>query len=172
MFTDTYYPQKNGIVFSIDETAKNLVREGHEVDIFSPGEREDSRVNTYKYPSVSFRNYPEYRIVPPVPFFKAMKIAKKKKYDIIHSHTPFTMGAKAYILSKMFSIPLIGSYHTLLSEYVDFSFKGFKSKWFAWFWSRWYSYRCQSTIVPSKSVKEIVVKNGFKKPVHVVPNGI
>ena len=49
-------------------------------------------------------------------FNKLHEIVEKEKPDIIHLHTTGSMGYIGTICSKLFKIPCVGTYHTLISE--------------------------------------------------------
>ena len=64
MFTDTWLPTRDGIVTSIIKYRESLEKDGHEVFIFAPGEKnsEDYDNKIFLYKSKPFRQYPSYRL--------------------------------------------------------------------------------------------------------------
>ncbi len=44
-------------------------------------------------------------------FFRCLRLAKKKKYDVIHAHWPFPHAFIAYGACKLFRIPLVLNFH-------------------------------------------------------------
>lgn len=180
MFSDTYFPQTNGVVMAIYNFSKELSRRGHEVHVFAPsgGDHEGSRENgikVHEFPSTTFRRYSEYEIVYPVPIFKATSEFIRTDFDIIHSHTMFTMGMRAYIMSKLFRKPLLGSFHTLISEFTKYITKKMEDKVrrLSWLSSRWYyDRRCDAFTVPTDSTKDVLRENKFKSRIYTLPNGI
>ena len=49
---------------------------------------------------------------------KLITYFKNNKFDLIHVATPGTMGLNALLLSKIYKIPIIATYHTHIPEYV------------------------------------------------------
>lgn len=169
MFTDTYEPQKNGVVTSIKIFTKYLRKMGHEVHIFcpeSPGFRQSSNVHTFK--SMRFVKYPEYRIG--VPHYLPIL---KKRFDIVHVHTPASLGLFGILFANYHKIPTIGHFHTLLPEYTHYITKRAKNltKRSMWnFLSLFYN-RCDCVIAPSNHIKKLLEKR-IKSKVYVIPTPI
>jgi len=49
---------------------------------------------------------------------KLVTYFRRNKFDLIHVATPGTMGLNALLLSKIYKIPIIATYHTHIPEYV------------------------------------------------------
>ncbi len=167
-FTDTYEPQVNGVVTSIKSFAKELRRRGHTVYIFSPsspGARHDKFVKTFK--SIPFSRYPGYRIGVPV-------AGLKEKFDVIHVHTPATVGLYGALLARHYKLPLVGTYHTLLPEYTHYLVKGGIekiTKKALWKYTSLFYNKCDCVIAPSEETKKELIKHGIRQ-VKVIPTGI
>ncbi len=123
VFTDTYYPKIDGIVTSIMNSTESLARKNHHIIIFAPTYKEKkdnklpSNIKVYRFFSLSLFSYKEVKI--PIPnISKVFTIIKEFSPDIIHIHAPGTMGLLGVICSKLFDIPCIGTYHTLVSEQI------------------------------------------------------
>lgn len=124
---------------------------------------------------MKFPRYSELEIVFPVPILKTTRTFKKVDFDLLHSHTMFTMGMRAYIMSKLFSKPLLGSFHTLISKFSKYLTKKFEGrvKRLSWLSSRWYyDRRCDAFTVPTDSTKSVIRKYGFENKIYTLPNGI
>src|SRR3990170_1051930 len=111
-FTDTYHPQINGVVNAIDLFKKELEKRGHEIHIFSPT---GNGKNIHTAYHVDFHRYPEYKIS--YPSFEVTRKIREIMPDVIHLHTPLNMGVAGLATAKIFNIPLVSTYHTLLNEY-------------------------------------------------------
>ncbi len=168
-FTDTYEPQINGVVTSINMFAKYLEKSGNRVHIFCPksGAR---KKNVHTFASISFPNYPGYRIAVPY------EIKKIKKFDIFHVHTPFSMGLTGITAGRFYKRPVIGTYHTLLPEFTDYFIKTLRFRKFlkrvAWKYSSWFYNMCDVVIAPSPEIKALLKSHGVTKRIEVVPTGI
>jgi glycosyltransferase involved in cell wall biosynthesis len=180
MFSDSYRPQVNGVVTSIDITKKNLEKRGHEVIIFAPAvpKYRDVDDTVYRFSSVSFLAYKEYRIGVPL---EALRM-KGFDFDIIHIHTPFSLGALAIGISRKYNVPCVGTFHTLFSEYIHYfikpeflgTIKEVKTLFdrFSWSYLPWFYNQMDAIISPSENIKNLLIEKGVKKDIFVVPTGI
>jgi 1,2-diacylglycerol 3-alpha-glucosyltransferase len=165
-FTDTYYPQTNGAVKSIEIFSKQLRERGNEVHIFCPdGIRKDKY--THPIPSSKFENYPEYRVG--LPTIKTIKDVEKINPDVMHVHSPFTIGLVGMSIAKILKIPIVATYHTLLSEYFEYVGSSKLKKEIADRYAKCFFDRASIIIVPSKSVENIFKKYKIKKPIKILP---
>jgi len=182
MFTDSYKPQINGMVTSIDIFSAHLRKKGHNVYIFAPeckGAKKEPFVFCFK--SIPFQAYREYRIGIPYKILLDPKI-KKIRFDIAHVHSPFSMGASGLGFAKYHKIPVIGTFHTLFPDYMHY-FIGAKClqkikfvkkiyKKFSWSYLSWFYNKCNVVIAPSQGIKSALLNNGIKRDVVVLPTGI
>lgn len=173
MFTETFHPQMNGVVSSLSWFAEELKRQGHSVEIFAPtpGERSYHGIPVHRFRSLTFYPYPEFRAaLPPV------RISRKlKRFDIAHTHGPFTLGLAGLYAAKRNKIPVVSTFHTPVSDYVHYILKGRLNRLgqkAAWSYSKRYYNRCDAVIVPSRTVGQLLRSQGVKAPIHVVPTGI
>jgi len=164
-FTDTYYPQINGVVSSIELFAKQLRKRGHEVHIFCP---DGTCRKKYIHPLVSseFNNYSEYRIG--LPNLKIIKEIKKINPHLIHIHSPFSVGVTGMSIAKILKIPIVTTYHTLLSEYFNYISLDIKKEVIDKY-THWFYDRASLIIAPSKSIKNLLKKCKIKKPIKILP---
>ena len=182
MFTDTYKPQINGVVTSVKRFSIELRKRGHEVYIFSPGSEEfktnSKGLHTFK--SITFKRYPEYKIDVPYELLKPN--LRKMGFDIVHIHTPFSVGMAGIILAKRYKIPVVGNFHTLLSECVHYLIDNEKlenidevkriAKKLTWKYTSWFYNQCHCVITPSSEIKRMLKQYDFKKDIHVIPTGV
>jgi glycosyltransferase involved in cell wall biosynthesis len=151
--------------------------------VFVPGkksfriENRSKNLRIVKVPSFQFHQYKGYR-VPKLQLKKISRIMEKEKFDIIHIHTPFTLGLVGIAMSRLYSIPIVGTYHTYLPEYFPHIVKGrfhevmkkiggFPIKKF----TKYVYSKLDCTIAPSEETARIL-KNLEIKNVTVIPNGI
>lgn len=164
-FTDSYEPQINGVVTSINLFVDNLRKDGHEVHIFCPSCKKKDRF-THPYVSKKLKNYPEYRVG--LPTLKMIKEIRKINPDVVHLHSPFTMGFMGLSVSKILNIPVVATYHTLLTEYSEYS--GFDVKrWIVNDYIKCFLNRASTVIAPSKSVKQMLEENKIRSNIEVLP---
>jgi len=168
-FTETFLPQRNGVVTSLLSFGPELVRRGHTVLIFCPKSNVQKHLGMtiQSYPSIVFRPYPEFKIA--APFFGEIP-----DLDIVHTHGPFSLGLLGLRVAKKQGIPKVSTFHTLLPEYVSYltnTGKGYLEK-IAWNYIRLYYNRFDAIITPSDTMRRVLKYYRVKKPVKVIPNGI
>lgn len=125
LFTDCYLPIKNGVVTSIKQLKEGLEEKGHEVIIIAPEVPDyvDKEKNIYRLPSIKVGLGTEQRLA----FYQQGPITrflKKKKIDIIHSHTEFSIGQAGKRAAKKLKIPIVHTTHTMWEEYTHYLFNG------------------------------------------------
>ncbi len=169
-FTDTFLPQKNGVVTSLVSSGTQLVKRGHEVYVFCPKSRvkELNGMRIHSYPAVTFRPYPEFRIAVPKGRDEVPRL------DIVHSHSPFTMGFFGWRVSNYQKIPRVTTFHTLLSEYVRYlALFGKKLlERVSWRYCEVFYNKQAGIIAPSRALEKVLREHNIRKPISIVPTGI
>lgn len=176
MFTETFTPQVNGVVTSICSFTEELEARGHEIEIFAPkpGKEEHDGTPVHRFKSVTFRPYPEFKAtLPPV---RINKKVKGHGFELIHTHGPFAMGWAGLVTAKRNKLPCVSTFHTPISDYVPYLFKGknlvLLGKKLAWKYTVKHYNRYKEIVVPSEIIKKLLEDKGVKTPLHVVPTGI
>ncbi|MCC7552631.1 glycosyltransferase [Candidatus Micrarchaeota archaeon] len=175
-FTDTYFPNVDGVVFAMESYRKEFEKKGHEVYIFCPGTKEDKKRNTnprvFYYMASEFKPYPDYKLAI-FPFSSITKV-RKLKIDIIHCHALATMGLAGYLASKTLKIPCVATYHTQVSEATHYISKGKTfnklTKSAVWKYCKWYYNLFDAVTTPSEYMGKILKKYNVNS--QVFPNGI
>lgn len=180
MFTDSFFPQINGVVTVIANISKKLADRGHKVYIIAPKYPVDFKEFSYKnvivkrVSSVPAWFYDEFRFTS---VFKKELLAylKKENIDIIHLHTPVMLGWEAIMIGAILDKPVVGTFHTNLAdkEYLDhFSYYGKILQKTAWWYLKLVYDSCSSIICPTENTKEELEQIGSKAEKIVIPNGI
>ena len=180
-YSDTYLPAVDGVVTSMLTFKKELERRGNKVYIFASkkGMGSKSRSNEAKdvflYPGVDFKPYPQYSVAV-FPYYSLIKL-RSLDIDLIHAQTPFVMGFSGLLAAKLAGIPLVGSYHTLISSKSlaayypqNRTLKKFYST-YVWKYSKFFYNRCDVTIAPSRAIEGLLHKHGIGNT-SLVPNSI
>ena len=133
---------------------------------------EDGVLKIPSFP-IGLMNFRQSGIYP----LKALKIIKKWKLDIIHSHTEFSIGTFARLISKQLNIPLVHTYHTMYEEYIYYITKGYFDSASKKLVEYLTLFLCDKTIdeliVPTEKAKELFKdKYKVKRDVYVIPSGI
>jgi 1,2-diacylglycerol 3-alpha-glucosyltransferase len=173
-FTDTYLPQINGVVTSIEIFRRVLEQKGHNVYIFAPKTSTDQKReedNVFRFKSAKFVFQPEHRVT--FPYSRTLKRFSELNIDIIHSQTGFTMGLLAIYLAKTKKIPIVFTYHTLFTEYVHYlpMPSDYLKNFIKWA-SKSYCDVNNVVISPTETIKEELITYGVTAPVDVIPTGI
>ena len=174
IFSDTYYPQINGVVTSIRMLEEELTKRGHKVFIFTTTDPQakQPQQRVFRLPSMPFIFLPTMRLGILYPPLLLLKI-RKLKLDVIHSQTEFPIGIFGKIVSEFIRKPIVHTYHTMYEDYVHYVAKGHLiSPKMAQGYSRLFCNRADIVIAPVEKTKESLKKYGVKKPIEVVPTGI
>ena len=178
LFTDTYPPFINGVSTSVLMLKQGLEKLGQEVYVVTVNDEsfsykeEDGVLKIPSFP-IGLMNFRQSGIYP----LKALKIIKKWKLDIIHSHTEFSIGTFARLISKQLNIPLVHTYHTMYEEYIYYITKGYFDSASKKLVEYLTLFLCDKTIdeliVPTEKAKELFKdKYKVKRDVYVIPSGI
>jgi len=132
LFIDTFYPMVDGVIQVVDQYAKRLCK-FCDVTVFTTKARK-GKIDTIEHPYKVVRC-----MVMPVPgqdydlalpaFDKAFKNElKNADLDIVHIHSPFTIGKAGVKYAKKHNIPVLATLHSQFKQ--DF-YKATKMKWLA-----------------------------------------
>ncbi|MFA5176140.1 MAG: glycosyltransferase [Candidatus Nanoarchaeia archaeon] len=182
-FTDTFVPNINGIVTSILNSSENLAKKGNKIYIFTIKPKEKNfqipklhkNIQVFHYPRLNLIKYPDFQLAYP----KLLDINKKFKEinpDIIHIHTPSIFGWAALILNNKYKKPVVGTYHTLLPDFLDYLplpifNKSKTAKRLTWGYTRKFYNKCNIVTTPSIAMKQELEKHGIKN-VKFLSNGV
>lgn len=174
IFTECYHPIINGVIVSIDTYVKEFKKLGHKVYIFAPSspKYKDKEDYVFRFLSLPYPVPVEYRFPLPIPQKLLHKI-KDLNIEVVHTQTPFFIGAIAKYVSLRNNIPLIFTYHTQYdkySHYVPLPQNSVKKT--AISWSRIFCNRCNWIIAPSQEIKNFLESIGITTPVEAIPTGI
>lgn len=173
-FTDTYVPQINGVATLLPILDKLLTRQGHRVYTFAPSyhgrrwSREGERV--FRFPALKFLYHKESRVT--IPYHREAWRAFQEM-DVIHSHTPFSLGILAIRVSRKYEVPHVHTYHTLFTEYLHYLPRYLRpTPTMVGRISSAFCNRCDAVTVPSNPMKEELASYGITVPIHMLPFGM
>ena len=171
IFTDTFYPDINGVSRTLTYFTKYLESQGIVYKVFAPDSRSGEYVSEHirRFKSFSLFLYPECRFAfPNVRTIKSELEAFAP--DIIHIATPFNMGLCGLYLSKKLNIPAVGSYHTNFDHYLKFYNLSFLSA-SLWKYMKWFHKPLKKVFVPSYETIWQLKRRGFRNTV-LCPAGV
>jgi 1,2-diacylglycerol 3-alpha-glucosyltransferase len=178
-FTNTYLPVISGVVRSVRAFRDELTRQGNNVFIFAQehGDFVDKDPFIFRYPSLNLPTSVDIPAAIPIsPFVD--RLLPSIKLDVIHTHHPFLLGQTAAAKAQELNLPLVFTFHTQYREYTHYVpfpaeavqnfLKNAVDRWLQDFMRR-----CQHIIIPSESMREILVAQyGLKNNFTVIPTGI
>jgi 1,2-diacylglycerol 3-alpha-glucosyltransferase len=172
LFTEGYHPYINGVVTSIETQRAALARAGHQVTIFAPSYpglhgRDDGVV---RLPSVGWGRG-RYRLLSPLA--RSRDVLAGGRFDLVHSHHPFTMGALAVRLARKHDLPLVYTFHTMLHEYGHYAslLEPVARRWLV----RHYLRHCEAAervLVATRAVRDVLQQQGVRRPIEIVAPGV
>ena len=116
LFIDVFFPMTDGVVMVVDNYAKRLAKRCN-VIVFAPryiGKKFDDKKLGYKVVRCQSLKVPFLDYSLPIPKMDISFQKKLKKYDldIVHIHSPFTIGEAGIRYAKYHNIPLIATMHS------------------------------------------------------------
>jgi len=184
-FTDVYTPQIDGVVRSIKLYKQALEDLGHRVYIFAPKSLKRGSIfdfifkkekNVFRFYAVDSLFIPGYPLTLPISY-KSTRAIPKLKLDIVHCHTPLSMGMLGDMVALMSNVPQVFTYHTYYSEYAKYYFNLGKLKEPASKIIRkletFYCNRADLVIAPSEKLKKVLeTKMKIETGIEILPTGI
>ena len=172
-FTDTYFPQVSGVSTSVKLLRDELVRQGHEVIIFTttdPNARPEPGV--VRLPSVPFVSFEDRRVAYSG-FERCLKIARNYQLDLVHTHTEFSLGLAGRYVASRLKIPTIHTYHTMYENYTHYILNGKLIRpGTVKVLSKVFCDQGNGVIAPSLMTKDTLTSYGIKAPIRVIPTGV
>lgn len=177
-FTNFYHPVVNGVVRSVASFREVLMKQGHNVFVFAQadGTYKDTEPFIFRYPSLPLPLPGDISAALPVsPFMDQLLPALK--LDVIHTHHPILLGQTAARKAAELDLPLVFTFHTQYWEYthyVPFPQEAIQEflKNAVHKWLRDFMQKCQHIIIPSESIREILVRDyGLEERYTVIPTG-
>jgi len=177
LFTDTYYPEINGVATSVYLLKQELEQRGHAVYVFTtttPGAPAHEH-NVYRVRSLPCLLITERR----VGLFYQPKLAhiiRHMHLDVIHTQTEFSLGIFGRIMAKELHLPLVHTYHTIYEDYTHYFMK-FKSlderaKSFVRYFTKICCNSVEQVVVPTEKVKQLLFSYHVRQAIAVIPTGI
>lgn len=131
LFIDAWYPMVDGVIKVVDNYARRL-SQYCDVAVFCPANRRLSVAEEAKLPYevIHCASFPfisgDYGV--PVsaldPKFDALLI--RSGIDLVHIHSPFTVGLAGVLYAKLHGLPLVATLHSQYKQDFEKSLRGFK----------------------------------------------
>lgn len=176
IFTDTYYPEVNGVANSVYQLKQGLERRGYMVYIFTVNNPDMENIieeHVIRLASLPFLFLKERRVAAPIVRAWRKKI-ESYHLDIIHTQTEFGMGHLGRKVAEYLNIPHVHTYHTIYEDYTHYlKVPGNeKLKGLVRTFSRHCCEHADTVIVPTQKVRALLDSYQIQTPKYVIPTGI
>ena len=180
LFTDTYLPDINGVVSSVELLRKKLEERGHEVYVVStyPGifkVKKEGRI--IRLPGLELKSLYGYKAASPGHLLMLEEL-RELQLDLIHVHTEFGVGIFASMAAHLLHIPLVRTYHTTYEDYTHYV-TPIESETFEQIarnviikLSKSIGEDCIRLISPSRKTADMLKGYGVKTPIDIIPTGV
>jgi glycosyltransferase involved in cell wall biosynthesis len=178
MLSDVYFPRVNGVSTSIRTFARELQRLGHAVTIVAPayGDAEqDGEFEILRLPAQGIFFDPEDRLIRAAALRRAADDLARRRWDVIHVHTPFRAHRLGVMLRRRGTAPLVETYHTYFEPYARHYFPWLPAaplRFVARSLSRRLCREADHLIVPTRQMQEVLERYGITTPTTIIPTGI
>jgi glycosyltransferase involved in cell wall biosynthesis len=173
LFTDTLY-ETNGVALTLQMQLKMAQKNDKHLSIMTccphggmEGTQNFAPIGTFELPE-----YPEIRLHYP-PFLKMLDYCYKNEFNIIHASTPGPMGMAALAIARIMDLPLHGTYHTALPQYVSELTGDADLEALMWKFMVWYHNQMDIVYVPSQATADELIEKGIvASKIQLYPRGI
>jgi len=173
IFTDTYFPQINGVATSSLVLKKQLEKLGHKVYIFTTADSEAEEDSTvFRVPGIPLSFLPTHRLALLPPPRLLLKI-RELDLDIVHTQSEFSMGILGHFVAKACDIPHVHTFHTMYVHYVHYVANGnLISPAMVKHFLRVFCNSADLIVAPNEKARDGLIDYGVKRPIRIIPTGI
>ena len=180
IFTDTYYPDINGVVSSIGILRNELMKHGHQVLIITTipphGVQMNDDSSIIRMNGISLKSIYGYRMAG-IYKNKIFKQIKEFNPDIIHTQTEYGVGLFGRLCGYKLNVPTVYTFHTNLYDYTYYVTKGIQpldaiAKLIVKKLMKVYTTHTTSLIVPSDKTASMMKSIGINRKINIVPTGL
>ncbi|WP_319405105.1 glycosyltransferase [uncultured Desulfosarcina sp.] len=174
-FTDTFY-EINGVALTLQQQVQYAAEADHRYTLMTCDDRNRppekgvvhfAPIGTYDLPE-----YEQQKIFYP-PLLEMLDYCHKHGFNHIHTATPGPIGLAALAIARFLRLPISGTYHTAIPQYVQIlTGSGFMEE-LAWKFVLWYYDQMDLIYAPSRSTRDELVAKGISgDKIRVYPRGI
>lgn len=157
IFTDNDFAKVNGVTTTLRAVLRGRPAD-LDVRVYTAADVAEERPDylALRAPGVGIPFYAEMKMYLPR-FAAFLRRARADGIDLIHYTTPGTVGLAAQFVRWRLDVPMIGSFHTQLSEYTEL-LSGSKQlgHWMREY-QRWPYGQCERILVPSEATRALLV---------------
>ena len=178
IFTDTFFPEINGVATSVTLLQRELEKRGHKVYVITSSnpqlKHEEDIQNTFRLPSAPLVFLPSRRMAVLYNKRVAHKI-QSLNLDVVHTNTEFSLGMFGKLSAAVLNKPVVHTYHTLYEDYVHYITRGHFKQFsvdMTKFLSKSFCNNCDALIVPTEKTRDLLLQYNVERRIAVIPTGI
>jgi glycosyltransferase involved in cell wall biosynthesis len=164
IFTDTFYPQINGVTNTFRYLSRYLSQNNIEHLFFAPDY--DEKPDHSNLPVIRFRGitphiYPECRLAFP-PLGQIIPRLKAFAPDVVHIATELGLGFSGLRAARELNLPIVMSYHTNFDQYLNY----YNLNYFSgalWSYMKWFHSFARVNLCPSADTLCALAQHGFPR---------
>lgn len=176
IFTDTFYPEINGVATSCLNLYKELERRGHTVHVYAPkckGWEEFQNDHLHYLESAQFIFLRDRNVA--LPGVGTIRQALDIHFDVVHTNSEFVMGFLGRYVARHTGCARVHTYHTAWEDYTYYVTHGIgdnAARNIAKRYSEWWCDRFDQVIVPTAKTENLLRQYGVEAPIEVIPSGM
>lgn len=161
IFTDTYYPNINGVTSSIEREKQTYSAHGNEVILVGP------HTCDVNHPVPIWRIYStrdkRYSLVCPKSLF--VRKLLPSRVDIVHIHTPFTFGILGLLSARKAGAKVVYTHHTNFRKYMHYvgPLNNALGLYLCNEYIRWFCNQADFVVAPSKNASQLLTDIGVSR---------
>jgi glycosyltransferase involved in cell wall biosynthesis len=163
LFTDTL-EEINGVAITIKRLIETAKKRGIELVVITANDQEtgfkDGVMNFKSIGKFALPEYPELQLHFP-PVLDIIDYFDRQGFTRIHASTPGTMGLLSLFIAKLMDIPISGTYHTDIPQYVKSLTNDSFLEDVAWNYMVWFYNLMEEVMVPSSSTRTQLIEKGL-----------
>jgi glycosyltransferase involved in cell wall biosynthesis len=174
-FTDTFY-EINGVALTLQQQVHFAAEANRPYTLITcddqnrPPEKgvvHFAPIGTYELPE-----YEQQKIFYP-PLLEMLDYCHREGFNHIHTATPGPIGLAALAIARFLQLPISGTYHTAIPQYVQILTGSDFMEEIAWKFVLWYYDQLDLIYVPSQSTRDELVAKGISSDkIRLYPRGI
>ena len=163
LFTDTL-DDINGVAMTIRRLIQTAADRGVELTVITCGSAEsEERPGVRQFRAVGdfiLPEYPELKLNFP-PILDVMDFIEQEGFTLIHVSTPGTVGLLGLMIGRLMDIPVVGTYHTDIPQYVRSLTDDEFLEGVAWNYMTWFYNQMAEVLVPSAGTRAQLGSHGL-----------
>jgi glycosyltransferase involved in cell wall biosynthesis len=173
VFTDTF-SEMNGVALTLQQQLAFAQSRDLSLTVFTCGQK-TAAAGVVNFPSQGAFNLPEYpeQVLHQPPFLEMLDFCYSQGFTHILASTPGPMGLAALAIARILKLPVYGTYHTALPQYVKERTGDSDMEGLIWKAMLGYYNQMDQVFAPSKSIAAELKDKGIQEhKIKVYPRGI